>query len=71
MALAAFNQPIAATAVRDGLPRIVIGMSDGSGLVFIAIDPEGGVERLAPAEFTFDVRWNGTDWVDPEDGDDD
>jgi hypothetical protein len=73
MALASFSPPIAATSIADGLPRVVIGVhEDSTGqLMFIAIGTDGKPERIEPWEFTFDFRWNGSDWVDPGDLDDD
>lgn len=76
MSLATFNPPIAATSIVDGLPRIILGMgsygkeqsTSGTVLMFVAIATDGTVEQLDPTEFTFDFRWNGFDWVDPENG---
>lgn len=75
MSIATFSPPIKATANRDSLPRILIGIAqkqDEGGVTswLIAVDSDGVIEQLLFGEVTVNWRYDPKTelWADSDTG---
>jgi hypothetical protein len=67
MVLASLSQPIQATAVSDGMPRVLIAiLTEQDEGLFLAIDMEGRVGWIDMDDANVNLRYNESlGWYDP------